>query len=137
MEIFNFLIEHYYYSGPLIILIILFFISNSTKGGKKIDPEYLVELCNKDMANLIDLRNSDEFELGHIVGSKNIPFLDIETRSNEIKNDEVKALVLICDMGMNSPNAGEKLKKLEYKNILILRGGINSWKISNLPLVTN
>ena len=104
---------------------------------KKIDPEYLVELCNKDMANLIDLRNSDEFELGHIVGSKNIPFLDIETRSNEIKNDEVKALVLICDMGMNSPNAGEKLKKLEYKNILILRGGINSWKISNLPLVTN
>jgi rhodanese-related sulfurtransferase len=38
-------------------------------------------------------------------------------------------------MGSSSPNAGEILKKEGHNNILILKGGINQWKIDNLPLV--
>ena len=38
-------------------------------------------------------------------------------------------------MGSISPNAGESLKKEGFENIFILRGGINQWKMDNLPLV--
>jgi rhodanese-related sulfurtransferase len=38
-------------------------------------------------------------------------------------------------MGNVSPNAGELLKKEGYKDILILRGGVNEWKLQNLPLI--
>ena len=38
-------------------------------------------------------------------------------------------------MGSASPNAGETLKKEGFINILILKGGINEWKMQNLPLV--
>jgi rhodanese-related sulfurtransferase len=38
-------------------------------------------------------------------------------------------------MGSVSPNAGEILMKEGYKDLLILRGGINEWKLQNLPLV--
>ena len=55
-------------------------------------------------------------------------------RSNEIpQNKEI--IILVCEMGSVSPNAGEILMKEGYKDLLILRGGINEWKLQNLPLV--
>ena len=128
-----FLIEHFYYSVPIFVLIILLIRSNATKGGKRISSQELINLSNKDQANLIDLRSSSEFNSGHITGSINIPFADIEDRSHEIKSD--KSLVLICEMGSQSANAGETLKKDGFKNSLILSGGINQWRMDNLPLV--
>ena len=32
-------------------------------------------------------------------------------------------------------NAGELLKKEGFKDLLILRGGVNEWKLQNLPLI--
>ena len=43
--------------------------------------------------------------------------------------------MLVCETGSSSTNAGETLKKEGLKDIFILRGGINEWKMSNLPLV--
>ena len=38
-------------------------------------------------------------------------------------------------MGSVSPNSGELLQKEGFEDILILKGGINQWKMDNLPLV--
>ena len=59
---------------------------------------------------------------------------DLSRRSNEIINS-TKSVVLVCEMGNLSPNAGETLKKEGLKDIFILRGGINQWRMDNLPLV--
>ena len=134
MELINFLIEHYFLSAPLVILIILFLISNSKKGGKKISSQTLISLSNQDNAFLIDLRESEAFQNGHITNSINIPFNNLSNRTNEI-NQQDKSIILICDMGSVSPNAGEILKKEGLTNVLILKGGINEWRMQNLPLV--
>mgnify|MGYP001429448637 FL=1 len=134
MELINFLIEHYFLSVPLVILITLFLISNSKKGGKKISSQTLISLSNQDKAYLIDLRESEAFQSGHITNSINIPFNNLVNRTNEI-NQKDKSIILICDMGSVSPNAGETLKKEGFTNVLILKGGINEWKMQNLPLV--
>jgi rhodanese-related sulfurtransferase len=110
MELINFLIEHFYLSIPLIVVVVLFLISNANKGGKKISPQTLISLSNNDEAFIIDLRDSDSFDSGHITNSKNIPSNDLIRRSNEI-NDKNKVIVLVCDMGSTSPNAGESLKE--------------------------
>ena len=130
-----FLIEHYFYSVPLIVLVILLIRSNAVKGGKKITPQDLVSLTNQDAAKLIDLRSPNEFADGHITGSINIPYADIEDRLHEIKLQEGKSLVLICDSGSQSANAGEVLNKSGYENTVILSGGIGAWKLDNLPLI--
>ena len=130
-----FLIEHYFYSVPLIVVVILLIQSNAVKGGKKITPQDLVSLTNKDAAKLIDLRSPNEFADGHITGSINIPYADIEDRLHEIKLQEGKSLVLICDSGSQSANAGEVLNKSGYQNTVILSGGIGAWKLDNLPLI--
>ena len=134
MELINFLIEHYFLSAPLLIFIILLLVSNSKKGGKKISPQTLISLSNQDNAFLIDLRDSESFQTGHITNSINIPFNNLFNSTNQI-NQKDKSIILICEMGSVSPNAGEILKKEGFLNILILKGGINEWKIQNLPLV--
>ena len=134
MELINFLIEHFYFSAPLVIVLILFFISNSKKGGTKISCQSLISLSNQDQALIVDLRSSEAFNSGHITASINIPLNDVSRRSNEIINSS-KSVVLVCETGSSSTNAGETLKKEGLKDIFILRGGINEWKMSNLPLV--
>ena len=134
MELINFLIEHFYFSAPLVIVLILFFISNSKKGGTKISCQSLISLSNQDQALIVDLRSSEAFNSGHITASINIPLNDVSRRSNEIINS-TKSVVLVCETGSSSTNAGETLKKEGLKDIFILRGGINEWKMSNLPLV--
>ena len=134
MELINFLIEHFYFSAPLLIVLILFFISNSKKGGTKISCQSLISLSNQDQALIVDLRSSEAFNSGHITASINIPVNDVSRRSNEIINS-TKSVVLVCEMGSASTNAGEALKKEGLKDIFILRGGINEWKMNNLPLV--
>ena len=134
MELINFLIDRFYLSLPLLIVIILLFISNSKKGGLKISCQKLIALSNEDKSLIIDLRDSESFNSGHITASMNIPLNDLPRRINEINNNE-KSIILVCEMGSSSPNAGETLKKEGHKDIFILRGGINQWKMDNLPLV--
>ena len=114
-----FLIEHYYYSVPLFLVFILLIVSNASKGGKKINSQELINLSNQDKAKIIDLRPSN----------------DIESRSHEIKLKDQESLILVCEMGSQSGNTGELLKKQGFNDILILRGGIVQWRMDNLPLI--
>ena len=134
MELINFLIEHYFLSLPLLIIIFLLINASSKKGGKKITPQSLISLANKDDAFVVDLRDSEQFQSGHITGSINIPLINLNQRSNEIPQNK-ESVILVCEMGSVSPNAGEILMKEGYKDLLILKGGINEWRIQNLPLV--
>ena len=60
---------------------------------------------------------------------------DLEDRIHEIKKQEDKSLVLICDTGSQSANAGEVLNKSGFEKTVILSGGIGAWRLDNLPLV--
>ena len=134
MEIINFLIEHYYLSIPLLTVLVLLILSNAKKGGKKISCQTLISMTNQNRALIIDIRDSESFNAGHITASKNIPQNDLLRRINEITNID-KSIILVCDMGNISPNAGEALMKEGFEDIYLLKGGINQWRIDNLPLV--
>ena len=129
-----FLIDNYYLSVPLFVFIILLIRANSKKGGKRISCQELIALANADDILLVDLRPSDDFDKGHITGAINIPFNTLENSSYKLQNSD-KSIVLACEMGSQSGNAGEILNKEGLDDILILKGGIGEWRQSNLPLV--
>ena len=135
VEFFLFMFEQWYLSLPLLIFISLFFASLSKKGGKKISTHELVNINNKGLAKLVDIRKSDEFNAGHIAGSINIPFSDFERRQHELPNREDISIVLICETGSQSGNAGEILQQSGFKDTLILSGGMSEWRLNNLPLI--
>ena len=134
MSVTDFLIANWFLSIPFLILIFLYVRAFAKRGGQRITVHEATTLINEG-AQVIDVRESDEFDVGHITGAKNIPNNDIERRSNEISSDRPR--ILTCALGQNSPSAGEKLQEQGFKDIYIISGGLTTWAETGLPLVTD
>lgn len=85
----------------------------------------------KSPISLIDIRSQDEFTQAHIPGSLNIPIHFIRTKTF-LKNNPV----VIVSEGYQYAHLEPECKRLaeEGFKVLILLGGLNSWKQASLPL---
>ncbi len=74
---------------------------------------------------VIDVRESPEFQAGHILGARNIAFTTFKERFPEIRKDQP---VYLYDQRTSlSGRAAAILKKNGYKQIFILKGGYDKW----------
>jgi rhodanese-related sulfurtransferase len=76
-------------------------------------------------AQLIDVREPNEFEAGHILGARNIPLSQMKIRLKEIRPD--KPVYLYCQNGIRSGRAAMLLSKKGYKDLSHLKGGFKLW----------
>ncbi|WP_010096947.1 rhodanese-like domain-containing protein [Ornithinibacillus scapharcae] len=76
-------------------------------------------------AQLIDVREPQEFKNGHILGARNIPVTQMKQRLIEIRKD--KPVYLYCASGARSQRAAQLLKKQGYEDINQLKGGFKKW----------
>lgn len=70
---------------------------------------------------IIDVREVDEYEAGHIKGAKNIPLSEIRDRLDEIPTD--RPVYLHCRSAQRSYNACLALQHLGFNNIYNVSGG--------------
>ena len=84
---------------------------------------------NGDRPVLVDVRESDEFEAGHIPGAKHVPRGHLESRIEGAAPDRSQRVVLYCASGNRSALAANTLKEmLGYENVESMTGGITLWK---------
>ncbi|WP_026572532.1 rhodanese-like domain-containing protein [Bacillus sp. UNC438CL73TsuS30] len=76
-------------------------------------------------AQLIDVREPNEFDAGHILGARNIPMSQIRMRMKEIRSD--MPVYLYCQSGMRSGRAAQFLYRKGYKDLTQLQGGFKKW----------
>ena len=76
-------------------------------------------------AQLIDVREPQEFEKGHILGARNIPITQMKQRLIEMRKD--KPVYLYCQGNSRSARAAQLLHKNKYENINQLQGGFKKW----------
>ncbi|WP_425388446.1 rhodanese-like domain-containing protein [Bacillus solimangrovi] len=76
-------------------------------------------------AQLIDVREPDEFDRGHILGARNIPLTQMRTRKQEIRTD--KPVYIYCQNSFRCARAASTLHKLGCKDINQLQGGFRKW----------
>jgi rhodanese-related sulfurtransferase len=100
---------------------------------RSIGPSEVVTLINREGASVVDLRTSEEFESGSIVGAKNIPLDSLESRAAELKKIGRKPIVFMCASGARSRSAQKVSSKLGLEEAFILNGGIAAWKQMGLP----
>jgi len=74
---------------------------------------------------LLDVREPNEFQYGHIANSVLIPLNQIPNRLNEL--DMQQEIIVICHHGMRSQQAANYLAQSGFKNISNLTGGIDAW----------
>ncbi|MFY0780702.1 rhodanese-like domain-containing protein [Peribacillus simplex] len=97
------------------------------KGIKNINAtELKVELNNKGDKQFIDVRTPNEYRGNHIKEFRNIPLNDLGKRAQELSKD--KEVVVICQSGMRSSHASKALKKLGFKEVTNVKGGMSSWR---------
>ena len=82
---------------------------------------------NQDLrkVQLIDLREKDKFEHGHILGARNLPISSFQMKKGGIRKD--KPVYLYDQNGSTALRAARMLKKDGHTDLYILKQGIAKW----------
>ena len=94
---------------------------------QQIPQEKARELMDSQTVVVLDVREQDEFDAGHIPGAVLLPVGSInkETAASVIPRKDTMVLVY-CRSGNRSKTASQALVDLGYTNVLEF-GGINTW----------
>ena len=93
---------------------------------EKITPAEAIRLLDAGKAQAVDVREPDEFAVGHIPGAKLLPLGDVLTRAEEVMPDKNAQWLIYCRTGRRSADAAQKLAAQGYTGLRDL-GGILSW----------
>ena len=75
---------------------------------------------------ILDVREQNEYDAGHIPEAILIPYTEIESKANDMLLDKDATILVYCRSGRRSKIASESLAKLGYTNVKEF-GGINDW----------
>ena len=93
---------------------------------EKITPADAIRLLDAGRAVAVDVREQDEFAVGHIPGAKLLPLGSVLSRAAEVLPEKDAPWLIYCRTGRRSADAVQKLESLGYTNLYDL-GGILSW----------
>lgn len=94
-------------------------------GGGTIFPE---QIPAPDWKNyfIVDARDAAQFNKAHIPGAVNIEWRQVLARRAELPKD--KPILIYCNTGSLSAQAGFALRIAGYDNLMILQGGMDAWQ---------
>lgn len=116
---------------PLIISLLLLLTGcggNSADGSyQQITQEEAKEMMDSQEVIILDVREQDEYDSGHIPGAVLLPVGSIdETTAAEVIPDKDSTVLVYCRSGNRSKTASSALAELGYTNIYEF-GGISTW----------
>jgi adenylyltransferase/sulfurtransferase len=76
---------------------------------------------------LLDVRNLDEWEVGHIEGAKLLPLPELPERLAELSEWKGRPVVVHCKKGGRSAKACEILTEAGFEDVTNVDGGIEAW----------
>lgn len=92
-----------------------------------------VRLINREKGVLIDVCEPAEFDAGHAVGARNIPFSSLES-AKALPSNKSLPLVLLCASGARAKRAAGLLRKAGYEHAIAVAGGMTAWREAGLPV---
>ena len=94
---------------------------------KNIKPDVAYENLKKDKnIVLLDVREKDEFAIGHIQGARNVPLSNMTQEISRLVPHKDKTIYVYCLSGARSTRASNLLKQMGYTEVYNL-GGIAAW----------
>jgi rhodanese-related sulfurtransferase len=75
---------------------------------------------------VIDASDAGQFAKGHIPGAINMDWRQVLAKRNEIPKD--KPVLIYCNTGSLSAQAGFAMRVAGWENLRILQGGMEEWK---------
>ncbi|MEW5931512.1 MAG: MBL fold metallo-hydrolase [Gemmatimonadota bacterium] len=97
-----------------------------------VSPDEMEQRRLTGRVELVDVRNSSEFEAGHLAGARNLPLGRLAERLGELPRD--RALVVHCQSGARAGVAISLLQARGFRDVLHLAGDFAGWKAAGRPV---
>ncbi|MFC5452790.1 rhodanese-like domain-containing protein [Paenibacillus aestuarii] len=91
---------------------------------EQLPEEVLERMKRKENVVILDVREPEEWESGHIPGAKHIPLGQIARALNEM--DPRQETIVVCRSGNRSGQACAFLSSMGY-NVINMPGGMSKW----------
>jgi hydroxyacylglutathione hydrolase len=98
----------------------------AAQGVPEVSPQQLEELIRLDAVELIDVRNSSEWNEGHIPGSRNFPLGRLPEQLDQVPRD--RPLVVFCESGGRAGVAIGVLQANGFTDVRHLTGDMSGWR---------
>jgi len=84
---------------------------------------------------LLDVRDAEEWEYGHIAGARWLPLPELQTRLAELAEWKARPIVVHCRRGPRAVRAARLLVEAGFEDVSHLVGGIEAWAATVDPAV--
>ncbi|HEX3619290.1 MAG TPA: rhodanese-like domain-containing protein [Candidatus Udaeobacter sp.] len=108
-------------------------VADAKKHIAEISTQDAAVKLNSGDAVIVDVRDKDEWDEGHIPAATHMSRGTIELDIEEKVPDPNAMIICHCGGGGRSALAAESLQKMGYKNVRSMAGGFKAWKATGLP----
>ena len=87
---------------------------------------------------VIDVREADEYQAGHLPGAGNIPrgLLEFKLSGDDALSARDLNIVLYCKTSGRAALAALSLKQMGYLHVKSITGGFDAWHAEDKPVIT-
>jgi sulfur-carrier protein adenylyltransferase/sulfurtransferase len=100
----------------------------------EVDATRARDLIESGAPLVLDVREQDEWDEGHLPGAVHIPRGNLESRIERAEPDRTRQIVVYCAAGNRSAFAAKTLEELGYEDVVSLSGGFTDWKRNGFPV---
>ena len=116
-----------------LVLVAIYEFRTSAQSAAALSAMQAVRLMNQG-ALVIDLRDKESFDAGHVGEARNIPLATLESQAGALKKWRDKPVITYCDTGRDGAAAARTLQKLGFTKVFTLAGGLSGWIKDNMPV---
>jgi rhodanese-related sulfurtransferase len=98
------------------------------EGGYKTIPAADFEKRRARKAPVLDVRSLEEFAKGHVPGAINADINSPDFAAKAAQFDKKKPILVNCHLGSRGDIAAAELRRLGFKNVFNLEGGLDAWE---------
>lgn len=99
---------------------------------KEVSPVEAQRRQTEQAAIIVDVREKDEWQGGHIPGARHIPLGDLQKRAREILS--APDVIFVCRSGNRSASAAKAMEAAGHPGVSSLAGGMGAWQRAGLPV---
>lgn len=142
-QLATFASHHLYLVGALVLIIIAMAVVELLRqytGPKHVTPTQATLMINHQNAQLIDMRQPEQFQKGHILGAQQVAQEQIQPSHQLLQhltneNGTPRPVIIICEQGIQAKTVANCLLQLGMDNVYVLQGGMSAWRDEGMPVV--
>lgn len=116
------------------VMLLWSYFGNRLRRVKEVNNAAALQLINRKDALVLDVREQNEFDAGHILNAKLIPLLKLKESVGELERHRDRPIVVVCRSGQRSATACALLGTRGFSQAYNLSGGMQAWQKADLPV---